>query len=60
MAFQDLAAAAPDRLTGRKGIVAFRACNLKNGETNYSTHTSSDQGILQHMGMLTLIKNSKI
>ena len=60
MAFEDSAAAAPDRLTGQKNIVAFRALNLQNGQTGYSTHNSSDQGILLHVGILTLIKNSKI
>ena len=50
MAFEDSAATAPDRITGQKNIVAFRALSLKNGQSSYSTHNSSDQGFLLLMG----------
>ena len=45
MAFEDSTATAPDRLTGQKNIVAFRAVSLKKGNSSNSNHHHSQQGI---------------
>ena len=45
MAFEDSTATAPDRLTGQKNIVAFRAVRLKKGNKYTSNHNSNEQGI---------------
>ena len=42
MAFNDSTATAPDKITGQKNIVAFRACGLKN-DSDY--HLESKPGI---------------
>ena len=42
MAFDDSTPTAPDKITGQKNIVAFRACALKNetsGEYNHDLYT---------------------
>ena len=44
MAFDDSTATAPDRITGQKNIVAFRACALKNNTSPSHTHSDSTPG----------------
>ena len=45
MAFEDSTATAPDRLTGQKNIVAFRAVNLKKGGGGTTNHQRDEKGI---------------
>ena len=45
MAFEDSTATAPDRLTGQKNIVAFRAVSLKNGTAGNTNHHYNEKGI---------------
>ena len=45
MAFEDSTATAPDRLTGQKNIVAFRAVSLKKGDSGTTNHHYNEKGI---------------
>ena len=56
MAFDDSTATAPDRLTGEKNIVAFRACGLKITDRNYN-HSPSTPGISMILYFLLSIHN---
>ena len=55
MAFEDSTATAPDRLTGLKNIVAFRARQVKSGTGGYSNHHHTDKGILLNMEMTLML-----
>ena len=44
MAFDDSTPTAPDRITGQKNIVAFRACALKNNTDCNHNHSESTPG----------------
>ena len=45
MAFDESTATAPDRITGKKNIVAFRAGGLKNNTKDDYKHSSGTPGI---------------
>ena len=45
MAFDESTATAPDRINGKKNIVAFRACTLKKNSSNDNSHSPSIPGI---------------
>ena len=45
MAFDESTATAPDRITGKKNIVAFRACTLKKNTSNDHDHSCRTPGI---------------
>ena len=46
MAFDDSTATAPDRLTGEKNIVAFRACNLSGSVTDNRSVSTAGKSII--------------
>ena len=45
MAFDESTATAPDRITGKRNIVAFRACSLQNNTYDNYRHSEGTPGI---------------
>ena len=58
MAFDESTATAPDRITGKKNIVAFRACALKTNTSDSYCHSSGTPGIkILNKRFLVTVKN---